>query len=246
MKESKAQSLVMAVEANTISEVAGLISSWFVRKDQKYFDAANPEQAFSKTDIERVSLFRLSQCFDQEKLTDGILREAYRRAIEERHSDPSQYIPVWSGGLVCRPGDGSRMIWRDGFVDLNTWHCPSYRSLVPQVKPSLGVAAEFLSWLIPNDKERTVFLDWLSWCLQNEDDKPTWAPFLYSKTKGSGKSTLCELVSALFGAKNTVVQNNVDKLVGPVTYLCRSKCSFKLPFVQKRPDFSIPMLSAGV
>jgi DNA-binding transcriptional ArsR family regulator len=32
---------------------------------------------------------------------------------------------------------------------------------------------------------------------------------------------------------------------GPVAYLCRSKCSFKPPSVQKRPDFSIPMLSAG-
>jgi hypothetical protein len=31
---------------------------------------------------------------------------------------------------------------------------------------------------------------------------------------------------------------------GPVAYLCRSKCSFKPPSVQKRPDFSIPMLSA--
>lgn len=213
MQQSKTQSPVRAFEANTVSEVAGLISSWFVRKDQKYFDAANPEQAFSRSDIERVSLHRLSQRFDREQLTDGVLREAFRRAIEQRHSDPSQSIPVWSGELACRPGDGSRMIWRDGFVDLNTWHCPSYRSLVPEVEPSFGVAAEFLSWMIPNDKERAVFVDWLSWCLQNEADKPTWAPFLYSKTKGSGKSTLCELVSALFGPKNTVVQNNVDKLV---------------------------------
>ena len=33
--------------------------------------------------------------------------------------------------------------------------------------------------------------------------------------------------------------------IGPVAYLCRSKCSFKPPFVQKRPDFSSPKLSAG-
>jgi len=31
---------------------------------------------------------------------------------------------------------------------------------------------------------------------------------------------------------------------GPVAYLCRSECSFKPPSVRKRPDFSIPMLSA--
>ena len=165
MQELKIQSPVMAFEAGPVSEVASLISTWFVRKDQKYFDAANPEQAFSKTDIERVSLFRLSRRFDREQLTENVLREAFRRAIEQRHSDPSQSIPVWSGELVCRPGDVSRMIWRDGFVDLNTWHCPSYRSLVAEVAPSFGLAAEFLSWVIPNDKERTVFVDWLSWCL---------------------------------------------------------------------------------
>ena len=38
-----------------------------------------------------------------------------------------------------------------------------------------------------------------------------------------------------------VSQNRFD---GPVAYLYRSKCSFKPPSVQKRPDFSIPVLSA--
>ncbi|QCO55235.1 hypothetical protein EOK75_05275 [Pseudorhodobacter turbinis] len=33
---------------------------------------------------------------------------------------------------------------------------------------------------------------------------------------------------------------------GPVALSCRSKCSFKPPFVQKRPDFSNPMLSGVV
>lgn len=213
MHKPTTQSPEALFEAGTISMVAGLVSSWFVRKDQKYFDAASPEQAFSKSDIERVCLHRLSQRFDREQLTHDVLREAFRRAIDQRHSDPNQSIPVWSGELVCRPGDNSRMIWRDGFVDLNTWHNPSYRARAADVEPSLGVAAEFLSWMMPIKEERRVFLDWLSWCLQNEADKPTWAPFLYSKTKGSGKSTLCELVAVLFGQKNTVVQNNLDKLV---------------------------------
>lgn len=32
--------------------------------------------------------------------------------------------------------------------------------------------------------------------------------------------------------------------LGPVAYLCRSRCSFKPPSVQKRPGFSSPMLNA--
>lgn len=57
-----------------------------------------------------------------------------------------------------------------------------------------------------------MILNWLAWNLQNEDDKPTWAPFLYSRTKGSGKSTFCHLASVLFGSENSVTQNNVDQL----------------------------------
>jgi hypothetical protein len=60
--------------------------------------------------------------------------------------------------------------------------------------------------------EREMILNWLAWNLQNEDDKPTWAPFLYSRTKGSGKSAFCHLVSVLFGQENSVTQNNVDQL----------------------------------
>jgi transposase InsO family protein len=36
------------------------------------------------------------------------------------------------------------------------------------------------------------------------------------------------------------------KLCGPVAYLCRPKCSFKLLSVRRRPGFSRPMLSGVV
>ena len=35
---------------------------------------------------------------------------------------------------------------------------------------------------------------------------------LYSREKGTGKSTFCEIARELFGAHNTATQNNVDKL----------------------------------
>ena len=42
----------------------------------------------------------------------------------------------------------------------------------------------------PRPKEREMLLNWLAWCLQNEADKPGWAPVLYSSTKGSVKVLL--------------------------------------------------------
>lgn len=59
-----------------------------------------------------------------------------------------------------------------------------------------------------------MFLNWLAWSLQNEDDKPNWAPFLYSTRMGTGKSTLAMLMARLFGEENSITQNNVDKLTG--------------------------------
>ncbi|MFC2982003.1 primase-helicase family protein [Roseicyclus marinus] len=200
-------------ELEIIDEVAGLISSWFVRKDQKYFDIDLPDTPLSKADIERISLFRLYERYGPNYLNRETLSRAFRKAIDERHADHRLSIPVWSGERVCQPGDMNRVIWVNGYVHLNTWRSPSYRQLVADVEPDYGVAAEFFEWLLPREVERNVFLDWLAWCLQHEDDKPMWAPFLYSKTKGSGKSTACQLAVRLFGEDNTVTQNSVDKLV---------------------------------
>jgi phage/plasmid-associated DNA primase len=68
--------------------------------------------------------------------------------------------------------------------------------------------------MFPREHERIRFLDWLAWSLQNEDQKPNWAPFLYSDRKGTGKSSLAAVATALFGPANTATQNNVDKLTG--------------------------------
>ena len=130
------------------------------------------------------------------------------------------------------------MIWLDGVVALNTWRTPRYRVEVPNVEPDYGVAGEFFDRLIPRFEERRMFLDWLAWCLQNEDDKPSWAPFLYSRTKGSGKSTACQLVVRLFGEVNSATQNSVDKLVARFnTTLLRSKLVVSEE-LKLRPDSS--------
>jgi hypothetical protein len=211
-------------ELDIIDEVAGLISSWFVRKDQKYFDIDLPQTPMSKSDIERVSLIRLNQRYGSNYLTREILNRAFRKAIDERHADHLRSIPVWSGEQVCRPGNTDRVVWSSGYVNLNTWRSPAYRQLVPDVEADYGVAGDFFEWLFPRSKERAMFLDWLAWCLQHEGDKPMWAPFLYSKTKGSGKSTVCQLAARLFGVDNTVTQNSVDKLVARFNLpLLRSK-----------------------
>ena len=56
-------------------------------------------------------------------------------------------------------------------------------------------------------------LDWVAWTLQNEQDRPAWSLLLYSKAKGTGKSTFCDVLKQLHGVENSTTQNNVDSLV---------------------------------
>ena len=59
-----------------------------------------------------------------------------------------------------------------------------------------------------------MYLNWLAWCLKHEGKKPSWAVMLYSEKQGTGKSTLADVMKALFGNHNTGRINGVNKLVG--------------------------------
>jgi hypothetical protein len=227
--------LAPADETDAI-QLTTAISSWFVRRDNKFYDLDNLGTALSKPDIQRVCLHRFSETFPDIKLSSALLREVFTRAIDVRTSSIAQSIPVWSGKRVCLPGSNSRLIWKNGSVSVNTWVRPAYRSI--EAAPSLGISAAFFFTMFPRAEERAMFLDWLAWCLQNETDKPSWAPFLYSRTKGSGKSTLCQLVIKLFGDQNSITQNSVDKLTSRFNMTILQSKLVVSEELQLRPDSS--------
>ena len=81
-------------------------------------------------------------------------------------------MPHKGGGEVLRRA--CTLALGDEPLTINLWQEPSCRKLTPRDN-SLGVFEEFLSFIFKNPAEKEVFLDWLSWCLQNETDKPSWA-----------------------------------------------------------------------
>ena len=201
-----------AVPEQDVSTLARAMSGWYVRRDSKFYDIDRPTVKLSKDDVVRACLDRFATDFpDMELSNRNLLKAVYYRAIDQKHAIPGESIPVWDGSIVCDPGNTTRLVRHRGVVSLNDWRVPEYRQL-HDVAADMGVAEDFFRAVIPRDRERTKFLDWLAWSLQYEADKPAWAPFLYSETKGSGKSTLCQLVARLFGDDNTAVQNNTDKL----------------------------------
>ena len=141
-----------------------------------------------------------------------LLKRVFSHCIDMKHTDKATSIPVWGGEMSCIPGNSNRVVWQPtGTVLINTWVQPAYRRL-GEIEPASWVFAAFFNWLFPRDVERNRVLDWLAWSLQNEDKKPAWALLLYSREKGTGKSTFCDIACRLFGAENTTTQNNVGKL----------------------------------
>lgn len=189
------------------------MASWFVRLDNSYYDVDDLTHKRSRVDVEAIALIRFKEEFPEVPLSNPLVAAVLKRVIHSRHTDVAETILPWNGRLVCRPGDRRCIIIDRGVATLNAWKEPDYRRL-GITEAALGVAGEFLDWMFPREAEKGMILNWLAWSLQNESDKPNWAPFLYSAKMGTGKSALGRLLMRLFGEANSIVQNNVDKLTG--------------------------------
>lgn len=208
-------------EAPAVKFFAELMCSMFMRNEQRFYHVDNPNTPLSKRDMEQSFLnitssppFKALAEACGVTLTNSVFRKVIDIAVERKHTDRTRSIPVWGKTMACHPGNRNRIIWLDtGVVELNTWKEPAYRSVPPAKREdALEAFKEYFTWVFPRPAERMMVLSWLSWCLQNEDRKPTWALLLYSRQKGTGKSTFCEIARKLFGEENTATQNNVDKL----------------------------------
>jgi hypothetical protein len=203
-------------QTDNLDTVCKLASTWFIRNDNKFYSVDRPTVRLSKADVERIIIHRLAEELPDVELNSALLRAVFKRIIEERHTDRSQTIPVWSGASFCDPGTSDHVIWKRGAVSLNTWSRPDYRS--QRINSSdYGPILELLAAMFSTQAEAEQLLDWIAWNLQNENDKPFWAPFFYSRSKGTGKSTLCRIFADLLGLENTTTLNNVVQLTGRFT-----------------------------
>jgi hypothetical protein len=196
---------------NQIDKLAAEFAQQFVRKDNKFFDVDYLGSALSRNDVEQMILNRIIEEFPEIELSSPLLKGLYLTLIQAQHSDRTRAIQVWNGHSVCLPSNPQRLFSERGAVAINVWSQPAYRGLKIN-SADADVIDEFLNYLFQTDAERELFVNWLAYSLQHESDKPSWAPFLYSGSKGTGKGTLCRIMTELFGEQNTAVQNNVDKL----------------------------------
>ena len=194
-----------------IQVLAKAYGNQFVRRDNKFFDIEHPGTPLSRIDVEFMILNRIKSEHPDIPLSSELFKGLFKLLIDTRHTDIDRCFQVWSGATVCEPGNSSRLVMNRGAASLNTWVVPEYRQLKVNAA-DYGVITDFFAAFFQHDVDREQFLNWVAWCLQNEADKPSWAPFLYSRGKGTGKSTTCRVLSELFGIQNSVTQNGVGKL----------------------------------
>lgn len=196
----------------SIKEILRLVSGWFVKKDNKYHDVNNLQTTYQAQDLKQVIVTRIKVLFPNLTLTNKDLKEFFLVLLDPpiSQANPEENIPVWSGQTVCLPANTQKVFFKDGVATVNLWEYPAYR----RGKSAPGIAFdEFLSFVIPDEAERNVFLDWLAWSLKYEEQKPRWAIMFYSQKQGTGKTVLTDLVKDLFGGANTSRINGVRQLV---------------------------------
>jgi hypothetical protein len=190
------------------------VASWFVQLDGKFIPATNKDSRLGTGEIEKILPQMLAERFPDNDLVERNAGKLAYAAIYGTAPDPRASFGVYSGKAYPAPGNPSHRLYRNGLWDLNTWRRPAYRSL----RPSSDFADQhcpfqsMLEFAIPDTSQRTMLLDWIAWNLQNEGSKPNWAIMLYSETKGTGKSTVAKVLTALFGLENTASTNGIKPL----------------------------------
>jgi hypothetical protein len=203
-----------ATDQSLTERLIRLLATSYVRNDTHFYHVDRPSEAISRDNLQRAFLSQAVALNGGQEIPKQILKEVFDTAIVQMNPNPYRSIPVWTGSIAPHPGNPERRIQLEsGQVVLNSWMEPAYRRY-GLINPWGGPFVLLFCKMFPRKDERNRVLDWLAWCLQNEGKKPNWAIMLYSQAKGTGKSTVCNIATRLFGEENTARQNNLEKVAG--------------------------------
>jgi len=193
-------------------DVLRYLSSQFVRREFVFFEIDKLDKPITRADLAMVIYAKIRSTFPNYEIGREKLKAMMDALTNNPIADPGMTIPVWNGRTLSDPGLNTRLKFEGGLYSINEWQKPTYRS-IKNVQPNIDVFERFLSFILKHASEQEVFLDWLSWCLQNEADKPSWAIFLFSEKHGTGKSTLASIVNKLFGEANSSEQQGIKPII---------------------------------
>jgi hypothetical protein len=173
-------------------EILRLVSGWFVKKDNKFHDVNNLQTTYQAQDLKQVIVSRIKVLFPKLELTNKDLKDFFLVLLDPpiSNANPERNIPVWSGHTVSLPANTQKISFSDGVATVNLWEYPAYR----RAKGVKGTAFEkYLAYVIPDEAERAIFLNWLAWSLKHENQKPRWAVMLHSQRRMTRSASCWQL-----------------------------------------------------
>jgi len=99
--------------------------------------------------------------------------------------------------------DGHPVFEKEGKTYLNVWK----RNELEMKDGPVDKFIEHIEYMLPNDFERGILLDWLAWQIQNPGKKVHWA-LLLQGTQGTGKSYLGWIMKNILGENNVSFPSN--------------------------------------
>ncbi|HEV2081591.1 MAG TPA: DUF5906 domain-containing protein [Brevundimonas sp.] len=125
-------------------------------------------------------------------------------------------------GVTYRPG--GELIVTENLPGLtgpciNRWTDPTTELPVTANEAEVAVWLDHVAFVIPDERERGILLDWLAWIVQNPGQKPNWSLVVGSTAEGMGKDMMLDPVRAALGAANVREIGPEDLASGNTDYL---------------------------
>jgi hypothetical protein len=97
---------------------------------------------------------------------------------------------------------------------------------------------DHLAWVVPDKEDREQLMDWLAWSYQNPGHKITWAPIMYSKSFGVGKTTVFNCLAECLG-KSLVSEPTQAELEDKFNDWCYGKVLVKIEELMSGDKFHV-------
>ena len=153
-------------EALRIAIVSEALADRFVRHEGKYLLVDRRKSKMKVTEAMGIAQRIIRDEFPFEYKDSELVKKILQKVFSDDPDEPNNSIALWDGTIRCAPGIRKRVLRGPLMASINSWVLPSYRQ--QQAKTAdMSMLERFLKWIVVQDQDRDVTLDWLTWNLSD-------------------------------------------------------------------------------